>query len=77
MTTYTQVPSSETEEQGLSYSIAKPHRLSIPRSTSSIITVLSLLLNVVLVIVWLRPKEVERLCRGAVYCEFIYLTLII
>ena len=75
MTTYTQVPNSETEEQGLSYSIAKPHRLSFPWSTSSIITVLSLLFNVVLVIVWLRSKEVGGLCRGAVYCEFISLSL--
>jgi len=67
MATYTQVPISETEEQGLSYSIAKPHRLSIPWSTSSIIAVLSLLFNVVLVILWLRSKEVGGLCREAVY----------
>jgi len=66
-TIYTQVPNSEIEEQGLSHSIAKPHRLSIPWSTSLIITVLSLLLNVVLVIVWLRSKEVGGLCREAVY----------
>ena len=73
MITYSQVPTSATEELGLSYSIAKPHRLSIPWSTSSIITVLSLLLNLVLVIVWLRSKEVVGLCHGPVYCEFIHI----
>ena len=78
MTTYTQVPTSETEEPGLPYPIAKLHPscLSIPWSTSSIITVLSLLLNVVLVIVWLRSKEVGGLCRRAVYCEFTSLSLV-
>ena len=75
MATYTQVPNSETEEQELSYSISKPHRLSIPWSTSSIIAVISLLFNVVLVIVWFRSKEAGGLCRGAVYCEFIPLSL--
>ena len=74
-TTYTKVPNSEIEEQGSSYSIAKPHRLSIPWSACLIITVLSLLFNVVLVIVWLRSKEVGGLCREAVYCGFISLSL--
>ena len=75
--TYTQVPTSETEEQGLSYSTAKPHRLSIPWTTSSIITVISLWLNVVLAIVWLTSKEVGTLCTSsrAVYCKFIFLQL--
>ena len=72
MAIYTQIPNSETEEQG---SIAKPHRLSIQWSTSSIITVLSLLFNVVLIIAWLRSKDVGGLCRGAVYCKFISLSL--
>lgn len=74
MTTYAQVPTSETEE---SYSTAKPHRLSIPWSTSSIVIVLSLLLNVVLVlvIVWLRSESKGgESCRGAVYCAFISLS---
>ena len=74
MITYSQVPTSATEELGLSYSIAKLHRLSIPWSTSSIITALSLLLNLVLVIVWLRSKEFVGLCHGAVYCEFIHIS---
>ncbi|KAF8808533.1 hypothetical protein BYT27DRAFT_6548441 [Phlegmacium glaucopus] len=57
-THYTQVPTCETEGQTLSYPVARtPHRLSVPWSTSSIIAVLSLLLNVVLIIVWLRSSH--------------------
>ena len=75
LTTYTQVPNFEIEDHVLSSYSSPKHRLSIPCSISSIITVLSLLFNVVLVIVWLRSKEVGESCREAVYCEFISLSL--
>ena len=78
MTTYAQleVPNSESETEEIGFSTAKPaHRFSIPWSASSIITVLSLLFNLVLVIIVLRSKEVGGLCRGAIYCEFIPLSL--
>ena len=71
-TPYTQVPSCEVEsEQAYSYPIVRPHRLLIPWSASSIFAVLSLLLNVVLVVAWLRSKEVGGLCREAFYCALI------
>jgi len=64
-TTYTQVPNSEIEGEGLSYPLAKPHRLWSPYS---IITILSLLLNVALVVTgWFRWKEVGGSCGEVLY----------